>query len=360
MKTRRLVLVLSLVLLLLGGAGFAAWQFALRQLQQAVLQALGPNSSLEQLELGWTAVELRGLRLRAAAGWPAEDELRAERVRVRPDWHSLFGGLRQGDWRLQSIDVDGAYLSLRRGADGKLQLLPSLLRRPAAATAATSPAAAGLSIDRVRLQRGTVELYDASVRQPPHRVRLQALQATLGPLHLPQAVQPLQIQLQAQLKGPQRDGRLTLDGWLQPTTQDADLQARALGVDLVALQPYLLKLNEGGVRRGTLDLALHAQVRQQHLHAPGKLTLTGLELAEGEGALSRFAGVPRQAVLAALARDGRIELRFTLDGRLDDPGFSINDSLVKRVAGGLAESLGVSLSGVVEGVGKVFKGLLGK
>ena len=149
-------------------------------------------------------------------------------------------------------------------------------------------------------------------------------------------------------------------GRLTPATKDADLKADARGVDLVALQPYLLKVSEGGVKRGSLDLALHARVKAQQLNAPGRLTLTNLELAPAPGMLGTFAGVPRQAVVAAMERNGRIEVAFTLEGRLDDPAFSLNESLATRLAGGLAESLGVSLSGVVEGVGNVIKGLFGR
>ncbi|MFO1341353.1 MAG: hypothetical protein U1F53_24570, partial [Burkholderiaceae bacterium] len=68
----------------------------------------------------------------------------------------------------------------------------------------------------------------------------------------------------------------------------------------------------------------------------------------------------RQAALAALKRHDRITLAFTLEGRLDDPGFSVNDSVALRFGTGLADALGVSIEGVVEGVGKVFKGLLGR
>jgi hypothetical protein len=101
-------------------------------------------------------------------------------------------------------------------------------------------------------------------------------------------------------------------------------------------------------------------VKAKRLHAPGRVTLSGLELASGDGLLGTFGGVPRQAVLAAMTRDGRIEVGFTLEGRIDDPAFSINDNLATKLAGGLAETLGVSLGGVVEGVGGVIKGLLGR
>ena len=61
-----------------------------------------------------------------------------------------------------------------------------------------------------------------------------------------------------------------------------------------------------------------------------------------------------------MSRDGRIEVAFTLEGRLDDPAFSLNENFATKLAGGLAETLGVSLGGVVEGVGNVIKGLFGR
>ena len=61
-----------------------------------------------------------------------------------------------------------------------------------------------------------------------------------------------------------------------------------------------------------------------------------------------------------MSRDGRIEMEFRLEGRIDDPQFSINELFAARFAVGLAEKLGVSLGGVVEGVGSIVKGLFGR
>ena len=168
------------------------------------------------------------------------------------------------------------------------------------------------------------------------------------------------VSIRATLKGPQRNGTLSLQGQLTPATRDANLTLQAKGLDLVALQPYLLRANDAAVRRGALDLAVEAHVSGQRLNAPGRLTLTELELASGGGVLGSFAGVPRQAVLAAMSRDGRIELAFTLEGRLDAPTFSLNELFAARFAVGLAEQLGVRLGGVVEGLGSVVRGLFGR
>lgn len=372
MRSRRPVIA-AVVLVLIVVSAIVGWRLALQRLHGAVLEALGPRASVSALEVGFGGVTVQGLRIAAERtgrqAWPADDELRADRVTLVPDWRSLFAAASGGGtWQLQAVQVEGAYLSLLRTREGRLRVLPALLERTAAAPApASAPAAAsaptGLAtatvqvhIGALRLSDAVIELYDASVRQPAHRLRLERLQATLGDIVVPGFEARMPVTLEGVFKGAQRDGRIAIDGWLGLARRDAELKAQFSGVDLIALQPYLLKVAEGGVRRGTLDLALHATVTKNQLNAPGQVTLTGLELHSG----GSFAGVPRQAVIAAMSRNGRIQLRFTLAGRLDDPGFSLNENFASKVGAGLAEALGVSVGGVVEGVGNLVKGLFGR
>jgi hypothetical protein len=358
LPSRTRLVVLALAAAALVAAAFVGYRAAMAELKTGIEAALGPRASLGSIELGMTGVEIRDLRIRAARGaWPTEDELRAARVHLRPAFSTLWAR----GWRIGRIEVTDAYVSLQRTRDGRLRILPALLEQPASKEAKESGTTKPhVHIAQIVLKNAAIEFHDASVRQPAHRMLLDQLDAGVGPLDWPALDTAAQIDLGARFKGPQRDGRLTIAGTLTPATRDAKLKAEARGVDLVALQPYLLKVNEGGVRRGTLDLGLDATVKAQRLHAPGKLTLTGLELGPGNGLLSTFAGVPRQAVIAAMSRDGRIVVSFTLDGRLDDPSFSLNENFATKLAGGLAETLGVSLGGVVEGVGNVIKGLFGK
>lgn len=360
-RFRRLALIALLSLALLAMLMLAGLRLAVGHLQREIESALGPRASVGALQADWRGVELRDLRLRAEAGWPAEDELRARRVRVEPELRSVW----RGDWRIARIEVEGAYLSLLRTREGRLRLLPGLLETPARGAEGAATPDWRLQIDRIQLQDSQLAFFDASLRRagPPHALRVEALQAEVGPLRLPALDSPVAISLKGRFKSAsprQPDGRLSLTGELTPATQDARLQARFSEVDLVTLQPYLLKVSETSVRRGSLDLDLRAEVKARHLRAPGTLTLRQLELASEGGALSTFAGLPRQAVLSALSREGQLVLRFTLDGRLDDPAFSLNENLATRVASGLAESLGVSVSGVVKGLGSMVKGLFGR
>jgi hypothetical protein len=177
---------------------------------------------------------------------------------------------------------------------------------------------------------------------------------------LPQLAEPVDVDLKATLKGVQHDGTVTLHGRLTPATKDTSLEVRVSGADLVALQPYLFSINDGGVKRGLLDLSLDVDVEHQHLHAPGQVTLQDLQLASRDGAVGSLNTASRQALLDLMGRQGRITARFTLDGRLDDPSFSLNENLTTRFASGLADAMGVGVEGVVQGMGHVLKGLVGR
>lgn len=346
--------IVVIVIAVLAAAALGGLRLGASRLEAALHEALGPRASIGAVRIGLTGVQITDLRIRAAAGgWPASDELVASRVHLRPALSNLWSR----GWHIARIEVEDGYLSLQRTRQGRLRVLPALLERPRAEAAGEAPR---VRIAEVALREVAIDFFDASVRGGTHKLRFESLRADVGPLAIPAFDEPTAIDLAATLKGPQKNGRIAIAGTVTIATLDAQLKAAVQGVDLVALQPYLLKVNEAGVKRGTLDLSLDASVKGKRLKAPGRVTLTGLELASGGGVLATFGGVPRQAVLAAMERDGRIEVGFTLEGRLDDPAFSINDNLATKLAGGLAETLGVSLGGVVEGVGSVIKGLLGR
>ncbi len=340
-------------------AGFA---IAVQQLKRSLEHALGPRASVGTLQLRWNGVEALDVRVRADRThdrWPAEDELRAARVHLVPAIESLW----RSGWHIRHVGIEDGYVSALRTRDGRLRIFPSLQgdARAAADAPAGAPAPAPLiRVGTLQLRNATLDFHDATIRQPPHRLRIERLDARVGPLVLPALDHSSNIALRGVLKGVRGDGDLQVDGEFSAAARDAQLKARFHGVDLIALQPYLLKVAEGGVRAGMLDLELHATLVRNRLHAPGLLTLRGLELSGSGGVLGTFAGVPRQAVVAAMSRDGRIQVKFVLEGHLDDPNFSLNENLATRVASGLAEALGVSLGGVVQGVGNVIKGIFGR
>lgn len=332
------------------------WQLAAHRLQQHLVAALGPRSEVGSIGLTWGGVEILGLRIAAApgSGWPSADELRAPRVVVAPDlWSALRGRI-----GVHSVRIEDGYISLLRGRDGQLQVLPALLgRREKAGAERRGGSLPAVRIGDVQLRGTEIAFYDASVSRPPLALRLVDMQARIGPLALPALDTATQIDITAGVRGARagQEGRLELRGSATGANRDAALKLSLRRVDLLALQPYVNQVAEGGVKRGALDLDLALTVKHQQLHAPGHMTLSQLELGDGN-----FAGLPRKAMLAFMSRHDRIELDFTLEGRLDDPAFSLNENFATRVASALGNVVGLSVEGVVEGVGSVVKGLFGR
>lgn len=353
---RRLLLAAGLLgALLLGGLG--VFQLTVHVLKGQIERSLGPHGEVREMRVGAGGVEILGVRIRAprgneGTGWPAEDQLRAERILVVPSLRDLFSA----SLVIRRIRIEGGYLSILRTRKGEIRVLPSLLAPTAGDPESTDGTAApAVRVERLELADSTVELFDASVRQPAHLVRIGAIDASLSDLRFPVLDGTSEIAARGVLKGASGDGQLDLSGRIVLTSKASTLALRLRNVDLRLLQPYLIKATETGVRRGTLDLDLDSTVSQGRLRAPGHLTLNGLELASGSAS---FMGLPRNAVISLMKdKSGRIGIHFVLEGDLDDPRFSFNENLMTRAGTALAENLGISLEGLARGVGSAGSGV---
>jgi uncharacterized protein involved in outer membrane biogenesis len=350
-KGKRWGLIALVVLIVLIAGGIVGFRVAVGVLKGKVVEALGPDSEIKDIRVGWYSVDVGELRIKGPRGWPAADTLRAERVVVVPSLRSVLS--RQIG--VQSITIVRPYLSALRTKDGQLRVVPSLLAgtangEPAGSSAPDAPRT--LTVGRITLRDGVLEFFDATVTQPPLKIRLEQVQATVRDLVVAALTGKTRLDLAGVLKGVQRDGTVTLAGWAEFATRDSSVKTTLRSVDLVALQPYFVKAPDTGVRKGTLDLDLQSDVSKGRLKAPGKLTISSLELAPAKGAFGTFMGVPREAVVASLKnRDNKIAVNFVLEGDVNNPQFSLNETFTMRLASSMAESLGVSLGGVATGVG---------
>jgi hypothetical protein len=197
-----------------------------------------------------------------------------------------------------------------------------------------------------------MEFFDAMVAKPPLKLRLEQLQASVRNALVPALTDKSDFDMTGILKGVRQDGRIKVGGWAEGATRDSTVKTELRGVDLVALQPYLSTAADVRVQKGLLDLDIQSDVRKNRLRAPGRIAIAGLELAPSQGMMGTFMGVPRGVVLAFLKDKGnRIAMDFIIEGDINNPQFSLNEAFSTRVAVSMAETLGVSIQGVAEGVG---------
>lgn len=354
MASRRgkgLALVAIVLFVVLIAGGIVGFRLALGLLKGKVVEALGAGSEVTELRVGWSAVEVVGLRIKGSQGWPAQDTLRAERVVIVPSLRSLLSD----QIRIASITVTKPYLSMLRTRDGRLRVVPSLLEGPTAKgrPVADSPTR-HVAISRIALEDGVVELFDATVAQPPLKIRLEQLQASMQDVLVPTLTGKSQFDLTGIVKGVQRDGRARVTGWMEVATKDSLVKTELRSMDLVAFQPYLSRTSEARIQRGGLDLDLTSEVNNDRLRAPGKLTISDLEFAPARGAVDTFMGLPRAGVVSFLKnKDNKIAVNLIIEGDIKNPRFALNEAFATRVASSMAENLGVSIRGVAEGVGSL-------
>jgi uncharacterized protein DUF748 len=246
--------------------------------------------------------------------------------------------LLSGQVRVRSVAIIKPYLSGLRSRDGQLRVW--------------QPSLGAVAVSEITVEDGVLDLFDATVSQPPLKIRLEQVHATVGEVVAPTLAGKRQFDMTGAVKGVQRDGHVHISGWAEAATRDSSVRMVLQLVDMVALQPYLVRVAETRIQKGTLDLELDSEVRAHHLRAPGRVIISDLAFATTKGAWDTFMGLPCAAVVNAMKnQDNKIDVDFVLEGDLDDPHFALNEALAMRIASATAERLGVSIKGVVEGVG---------
>jgi hypothetical protein len=188
-----------------------------------------------------------------------------------------------------------------RNKTGKVMVIPSLITETKNAKTTSEPAASpALTIGRITLKDGLVELFDATAARPYLKIRLEQIQGDLQDLEIPSLNNNNRFELTGVLKGIRQDGRVDVAGWANISSKDSSVKLQLRSVDLVALQPYLTKASDTGVQN-----------------------------------------------------NNRIALNFVLEGDINNPKFTLREAFAQRLAVSMADSLKVNIGGVVKGAGSL-------
>ena len=363
-KARRWAIAAGGVLLVLIVVAVGALQFAQREVKERIIAALGPLGSAESIRVGLTSVHLTNVLLKAPPNWPAGDPLRADEITITPDIRDLLARR----MHIRSVVVRGFDIAVLRSKDGAIRLMPNLrqsINGPIngsddEASGAATPSSREKLVDHVSFEQGNFHFYDMTVGPPAFKVTVSNANATVDHLHLPALTEPTNVSVTGSIKGPTHTGTVSFGGWIKIASKDSQTTSTLRGVDVVMLDPYLLKKTgaKAQVTGGTVDLTVDSTVRNYQLHAPGTVTIHHLQLADNDNPLDTFMSIPTKAAIAALkTHNGDITVHFVLDGNLRDPKFSVQESLMTRLGTGFAKAMGVSVEGVAKGAGETVKGL---
>lgn len=336
------------VLVVLALLSLMAAYVAAAKVRGVVQDWLGDDGRAASIDVSWSGVVLTDVVIDTPKGWPGEQALKAQTVTVRPRWEALISR----EIEISSITVSNFRLTVLRKREGGVDVLPSLREHAAQRSKERTGPRRETHIGALVFDTGIIDFYDGQVSRPPHHIPIGNAHARIAPLHFPARDSRTDVDISGTFPG-KPGGKMTNKGWIAIGTRDADIQTSLTGIPINHLAPYFQRGSDLAFRSGRVSLALDTTVKNKQIHAPGKLTLSDLELADG-GLLS----LPKRAAIAALEdNQGRAQFDFTLSGPLSKPTFKMEDNLSMRVAGGLAGALGISIEGLASGIGHTVEGI---
>lgn len=330
-QSLKFLLLAFVVLAIALGAGL---HYAGKSIKHKIEAVLGDKGTVGDVSVGLFAVVVDDLYIKAIPGWPTQDALSARRIRVAPNWFSLWSD----QVVLRKVSVEDVYLSAVRAKKGNVRLFFDYFEHRAEAGQAPH-----ILIRSAVVESGVLEFFDAKAGASMHKVRLEDIELKLSNLNFPDFSGISQLDMSGILKGGRSDGKFVVGGDIELATLDSEIKTNLRSVDLAALKPYLLSSSDSVIKGGTMDLDMTSRIQKRRLNANGTAVLHNLQM-ESSGSLM---SLPRRMAVAAMENGKKdIQFQFIVSGSLDDPRFSLSDSFALRFGMGLAEALGVTVGGV--------------
>jgi len=332
------------------------WGYAqLTALVQARLKVLvSPDVSVAKVTARWNRIELDQVRIARRGNGTFAQRFSCDRIVITPSLMSLFSGRLD----ITEISLENPYLLLEINPDGSFV---KILTTGPASTATSSSGALPVHIADMRISKGVIELLDWQVARKNVIGGDQGDQYPDGALTIPITEQSMAVRLELDS---QAGGHLLVTGDIAPSGLDTHLKLDLNTLNIMPFRPYFQKQGDLEISAGTLSASSTLTINKRILNAPGTLHLKGLDFDHNstKGALL---GVPSWALVSFLSdHNDELSVQFKISGNLDNPRFSIHQSLVDQVATALSSKIGVpTVSDVgkgIMGIGeKGIKGLFG-
>jgi hypothetical protein len=325
-----------LAVLLIGGY-FVLIFYAVKFIQPHVQKVMGPGLTLEEIKLKTTYLSVKGVQYEDPRS--KERFFQAEEIRIHPSLLSLFkkslhikafSVLRPSFFFYRSREghMVGPWVTPKKG-DEKKEIFEEETKRREAVE---------VQIDRIRIQKGSIDFEDRKIADPPPQMKWRDLDFEIRDLRYPLASLHSPVELNGKMKGKTQDGSITLKGWIDAKSMDMETSLGIRQVEIKTFEPYYRKRVTAEIESGTLDIESRIGVKEKRIDAPGELDLIDLHIKEGGGTVL---WIPAKTLVSLLEKKGhRIKATFQMKGNLENPQFNLQEAFLTEVAISLAQSLG--------------------
>jgi hypothetical protein len=339
------VLIGILVVLLIGGY-FILSTYAVKLIQPHLQKAMGPGFTLEEVRFKATCLSAKGIQYEDPH--LKERFLRIEEMKIYPSLLSLlkkslhikeFVILQPSFlfYRSREGFMVGPWVTTRKGDEEKEISKEEEKKRGEVVE---------IQIDRIRIQKGSIDFEDRKVREPPAQIELRDVNFEMRNIKYPTASAHSPIQLKAKMKGKGKDGGIDIKGWIDTKTMDMETSLKIRDIEVKTFEPYYRKRVTAEIESGTMDMDSNIAVREKRIDAPGEFDLINLHIKEGGGMVF---WIPAETWVSFLEKKGhQIKVKFHVKGNMENPQFNIQETILTQVAVSLGQALGIPIKVIGE------------
>ncbi len=336
------VTICILAFLLVGGY-FVATFYAVRFVQPYVQKAVKSGLTLAEVKAGITHLSVRGIEYEDPLS--KQKFLKIDEVRIYPSLLSLL----TNSLRISEIAIFQPSFFFYRSREGGIAgpfVLPEkqgdAFEKEKGKMKETIP----VQIDRIRIERGTIDFEDQTVGEPSALIKLRDLSFEMKDVRYPAVSSHSPIELIGKMNGQTRDGNISLKGWIDAKTMEMETSLKIKELEVRTFEPYYRKRVTAEIESGTMSMDSKIALKEKRIDAPGEMDLADLRLRKGGGTVF---WIPAETLAVLLERKGnQIKAKFHLKGDTENPQFNLRETFLTQIAFSFAQSLGFPIKVIGE------------
>jgi hypothetical protein len=354
------ILIGTLLVLFIGGY-FVLTFYAVKLIQPRLQMGMGPGLTLEEIKLKTTYLSVKGVQYEDPHS--KQRFFQAEEIRIYPSLLSLL----KNSLYIKEFTVFQPSFFFYRSREGHL-VGPWVTTKKENEEKEVSEEkkeeekkrgkAVEVQIDRIRIQKGSIDFEDRKIGDPPFQMKWRELDFEIRDIRYPLASLHSPVELKGKMEGRKQDGRIDAKGWIDLKTMDLETSLKIREIEVKTFEPYYRKRVTTEIESGHMDMDSKMALKEKRIDATGELDLINLHIKEGGGAVF---WIPAETLIPLLERRKyEIKVPFQVKGNLEDPKFNLQETFLMRFAFSLAEALGLPVKSVAESLfGEPEKGMEG-